>query len=238
MAVVLLFLRLNHWFCLHLRPKDSSGPVRENHNGNRSGCFQKYGCLPPKSSILIGFSIVNHPFWGKTPYFWKHPETPISVATEVQRLTSRFPLHADLTGPVVLAAQARIKTQESWIERLISVLSRYTNSTDICWVEFHDISSLRHFCMAFKWCPLEKKTKKTASLWAGIESFDFSKVSTTLANPFSFSFGSSFLRNLHVSLGDESYGEPWNGSFEASNAGICSTPQSPAHEPGGATMSV
>ena len=27
-----------------------------------------------KSSILIGFSIINHPFWGKTLYFWKkHP---------------------------------------------------------------------------------------------------------------------------------------------------------------------
>ena len=25
-----------------------------------------------KSSILIGFSIINHPFWG-TPIFWKHP---------------------------------------------------------------------------------------------------------------------------------------------------------------------
>ena len=25
----------------------------------------------PKSSILIGFSIINHPFWG-TPSFWKH----------------------------------------------------------------------------------------------------------------------------------------------------------------------
>ena len=25
-----------------------------------------------KSSILIGFSIINHPFWGY-PYFWKHP---------------------------------------------------------------------------------------------------------------------------------------------------------------------
>ena len=24
----------------------------------------------PKSSILIGFSLINHPFWGKTPYFW------------------------------------------------------------------------------------------------------------------------------------------------------------------------
>ena len=26
----------------------------------------------PKSSILIGFSIINHPFWGY-PYVWKHP---------------------------------------------------------------------------------------------------------------------------------------------------------------------
>ena len=26
----------------------------------------------PKSSILIGFSIINHPFWG-TPFSWKHP---------------------------------------------------------------------------------------------------------------------------------------------------------------------
>ena len=26
----------------------------------------------PKSSILIGFSITNHPFWGY-PYCWKHP---------------------------------------------------------------------------------------------------------------------------------------------------------------------
>ena len=26
----------------------------------------------PKSSILIGFSIINHPFWG-TPNFWKQP---------------------------------------------------------------------------------------------------------------------------------------------------------------------
>ena len=27
----------------------------------------------PKSSILIRFSIINHPFWGFSPYFWKHP---------------------------------------------------------------------------------------------------------------------------------------------------------------------
>ncbi len=30
----------------------------------------------PKSSILIGFSIINHPFWGTTN-FWKHPYASI-----------------------------------------------------------------------------------------------------------------------------------------------------------------
>ncbi len=28
---------------------------------------------PPKSSILIGFSSINHPFWWFSPYCWKHP---------------------------------------------------------------------------------------------------------------------------------------------------------------------
>ena len=27
----------------------------------------------PKSSILMRFSIINHPFWGIYHYFWKHP---------------------------------------------------------------------------------------------------------------------------------------------------------------------
>jgi len=31
----------------------------------------------PKSSIFIGFSVTNHPFWG-TPIFWKHPYGKIS----------------------------------------------------------------------------------------------------------------------------------------------------------------
>ena len=33
--------------------------------------FPKIVGFPPKSSILIGFSIINHPFWGYH-YFWKH----------------------------------------------------------------------------------------------------------------------------------------------------------------------
>ena len=34
--------------------------------------FPKIVGFPPKSSTLIGFSIINHPFWG-TPIFGKHP---------------------------------------------------------------------------------------------------------------------------------------------------------------------
>ena len=34
--------------------------------------FPKIVGFPPKSSIWIGVSIMNHPFWG-TPIFWKHP---------------------------------------------------------------------------------------------------------------------------------------------------------------------
>ena len=29
--------------------------------------------VPPNHPILIGFSNINHPFWGFYPYFWKHP---------------------------------------------------------------------------------------------------------------------------------------------------------------------
>ena len=34
--------------------------------------LSKSSGFPPKSSILIGFSVINHPFWGP-PLFWKHP---------------------------------------------------------------------------------------------------------------------------------------------------------------------
>ena len=38
----------------------------------------------PKSSILIGFSIINHPFWGFSTYFWKHPYTYTGSISAIQ----------------------------------------------------------------------------------------------------------------------------------------------------------
>ena len=50
-----LFLQLRDW-------------IREYHH---MGVNPKIGGKPPKSSILLQFSIINHPFWGEfSPYFW------------------------------------------------------------------------------------------------------------------------------------------------------------------------
>ena len=43
----------------------------------------------PKSSILIGFSIMNRPFWG-SPYFWKHPYMLYGIGTSNSSLTCKF----------------------------------------------------------------------------------------------------------------------------------------------------
>ena len=47
--------------------------VTESHWSQATfASFQE--CHPVfKARILIGFSIINHPFWGFSPYFWKHP---------------------------------------------------------------------------------------------------------------------------------------------------------------------
>ena len=41
----------------------------------------------PKSSILIGFSIINHPFWGTTIFGNSHiPVVPHKAVAEVSRI--------------------------------------------------------------------------------------------------------------------------------------------------------
>ena len=55
----------------------------------------------PKSSILIWFSLINHPFWGKTPYFWKHPHHEMFVK-QIRPLGGCLTLHPDgLVGGIL-----------------------------------------------------------------------------------------------------------------------------------------
>ena len=55
-------------------------------NSRRCRCHQYLGVSKnngtPKSSSLIGFSIINHPFWG-TFFFWKHPFMSYQLPTPV-----------------------------------------------------------------------------------------------------------------------------------------------------------
>ena len=48
-----------------MQPKNSFGIFEQKGVSKKNGI--------PKSSIVIGFSITNHPFWG-TPTFGKHPK--------------------------------------------------------------------------------------------------------------------------------------------------------------------
>ena len=63
------------------------------------GVFKNRGT--PKSSILIGVSTINHPFWGYH-YFWKHPyqDTPSVVPVKgptVHRDSADLPMKVGIT---------------------------------------------------------------------------------------------------------------------------------------------
>ena len=82
--------------------------------------FPKIVVFPPKSSISIGFSIINHPFWGFSHHFWKHPYWP--------KCSTMFLFHAkeskrETAGMVGMAQTAgnspRERRLQSWVKKYI-----------------------------------------------------------------------------------------------------------------------
>ena len=66
--------------------------------------FPKNKGKTPKSSILIGLSLINHPFWG-TPILWKHPYIYIDyiqIALYVCRSVNWLNLHNSRLDTLVL----------------------------------------------------------------------------------------------------------------------------------------
>ena len=56
------------WRCPTVPPEvEAKVATLKCYPPQKNGCFQKIVGFPPKSSILIRFSIINHPFWGPTP---------------------------------------------------------------------------------------------------------------------------------------------------------------------------
>ena len=60
--------RIAIWWQGTLKPEHISGWIWTHFTNLHLGVSSKNRGGPPKSSILIGFSIINHPFWG-TPIF-------------------------------------------------------------------------------------------------------------------------------------------------------------------------
>ena len=110
---------------IYLEPLFLGAPTfkNEGHRGSRlyivyilighMGVSKNNGT--PKSSILIGFSIINHPFWG-TPifgnthmsldvphFFWPIYLPTEKIASRVRRnIRARFRTHTVLAGAAVL----------------------------------------------------------------------------------------------------------------------------------------
>ena len=68
------------WFNEDVSPEASFPKPKKMTRADSCRCFLKRidvgvseNSGTPKSSIVIGFSIINHPFLGFSPYFWKHP---------------------------------------------------------------------------------------------------------------------------------------------------------------------
>ena len=60
--------------------------------------------VPSKSSILIGISIINHPFWGYH-YFWKHP----------YKSKSSIPYHHIYFTWLIAAILGLTRSQHPWL---------------------------------------------------------------------------------------------------------------------------
>ena len=63
--------------CFPLNPGWLIGILINGFLESLYGCFRKWST--PKSSLLIRFSIINHPFWGTPFFFWKHPYNYCSI---------------------------------------------------------------------------------------------------------------------------------------------------------------
>ena len=103
--------KLCPWFGMVSRPISMSGISRSKYLAS-SNCVLKYikgyesickymgvskNSGTPKSSILIGFSIINHPFWG-TPIFGK-------THSQIWELLSLQDFKSELVGQIGMSAR-------------------------------------------------------------------------------------------------------------------------------------
>ena len=144
----------------------------------------------PKSSIFIGFSIINHPFWGVSPYFWKHPYDvrgknmgKKTVPNKQQKTApSRFPLDPPLSDAGL--EQATVWSHQRWWAMVVvwvgtwgksfvglQTLGGFLLHSVICWLFcitgfliFFSISTSEHF-VACEWLSFVLVSSRWYIVW-------------------------------------------------------------------------
>ena len=111
----------------------------------------------PKSSILIGFSLINHPFWGYH-YFWKHPFP--SYTRVIVMLSTYVKLTQD-TIEVDMLHQEKHTHMKFAILYLLWYCLLYGNSKKLCFSFF--VSSVMYFNVGNKRISKGKVPKTTIS---------------------------------------------------------------------------
>ena len=119
--------------------------------------FPKIVGFPPKSSILIAFSLINHPFWGTTI---------LNFTEQTTNITNIFKLNADKpTKNLRDVETARIYCSENPIEYFQNL------QLSISW--FRDFANLRTLgvLVASRWSPISQPNlvHRTVSPWRPFE---------------------------------------------------------------------
>ncbi len=86
------------------RPKKTHGFPRPEDLGVNPKIWEN----PPNHPILIGFPIINHPFWGY-PYIWKHPFFATSKSLKLREV---FDFFGDKS-----AKDGMLSNMSTWSER-------------------------------------------------------------------------------------------------------------------------
>ena len=156
-----------------LMPRNKTSHGRSEFTAKKKSCprwmFPKT-VVPPQSSILIGISITNHPFW-VPPYFWKHPSLSGNrnwVTTNGTNRSQAWCLHGillELSVTSILCSTISTQTQKLW--QGICHLQKWLEKRGEVWVS--------HFLALFFVLCFMKITQLSPGLDASLTTANHSK---------------------------------------------------------------
>ena len=93
------------------------------------GCFQKIVGFPPKSSILVRLSNINHPFRGFSPYFLWNTHMLVSCQGTLNKLEKHPPFEP--TKPVETIWSSLVVPPRRWRRDVFFVVAQIRVDKDV-----------------------------------------------------------------------------------------------------------